>query len=374
MMEGDALQYEYERIGSNGGGQAGNVTFTVASFNQSMVTLDWVNGTSSGKEGTVNIGYDGGIPVYAGLLTALLYLPPECLAECSRGELDWITHLEFGEPLSTVANETSQTQEFTVVAGVFQTVNLTLSLVGTDYGTLTLIYDLKSGVLVYESWYPTYEGDIYVQELTTTIYPFNANHTSFDILLPIATLILPIATAIDGVRKTLRKSKRRKRGTINEKLTLRNNTKEKSFWISLAGALLILASVFLPWSQLVNSQLYLPSSLFTLLTGSTLLSVSTSAFVITSTLAHAAAILAWLGIVVGIYAKKKLAAVLLEIGSAFIAFSSTAILVNAGWALASGSTIILVGGVSLLASAFFHGRKWYVTRQKNLQAELTSSP
>jgi hypothetical protein len=33
MMEGDELQYEYERMSSKGGGQTGNITFTITNLN-----------------------------------------------------------------------------------------------------------------------------------------------------------------------------------------------------------------------------------------------------------------------------------------------------------------------------------------------------
>gem|GEM_PF-5305735 len=54
------LQYEYERMGSAGGGLTGNVTFTITSLNQTMVTLQ-VNGASGPEGGPLHIKYDGGI-------------------------------------------------------------------------------------------------------------------------------------------------------------------------------------------------------------------------------------------------------------------------------------------------------------------------
>jgi len=46
-------------------------------------------------------------------------------------------------------DKTSQTLNF-VEAGTFQSINITLTLVGWEYGILTLIYDANSGILIYE--------------------------------------------------------------------------------------------------------------------------------------------------------------------------------------------------------------------------------
>jgi hypothetical protein len=350
MMEGDVLHYEYERIGSTGGGQTGNVTFTVTSLNQTMVTLQ-VNGASGPEEGLLHIRYDGGIPVYADLLEALVYLPSECLARSSQGKLDWITHLEFGT-LATVANETSQTQSFTVAAGSFQTVNLTLSLVGWEYGTLDLIYSLDSGVLIYESWVPTPYGDIIVQELTGVTYPFAEKPTLLDVVLPAASLLLPVATAIDGTRKALHKLNGRKRRVAADSVQIRNDPYKTLLYLSFAGALLILVSASLPWSQLAGSELYLPSSLPMLVGWAQVFSLSTAAFVAVSVLAHATAIVAWLSIVTSIYAQRKRLAGAIALVSAFVAFASVLILILAGWPVSWGSLIMIAGGVLMLASAF----------------------
>ncbi|MGA2309107.1 MAG: hypothetical protein ABSG57_06115 [Candidatus Bathyarchaeia archaeon] len=362
MMEGDVLQYEYERVGSTGGGQTGNVTFTVTSLNQTMVTLQ-VNGTSGPEEGPLHIKYDGGIPVYADLLEALVYLPSECLARSLQGKLDWIMHLEFGT-LATVANETSQTQSFTVAAGSFKTINLTLSLVGWEYGTLDLIYSVDSGILVYESWVPSPYGDMIVQELTSLTYPFSAKRTLLDIALPTATLVLPAGTAIDGTRRALHKLRLRKHRASMRNEQSQNSPQKTSFYMSLTGALLILASVLLPWSQLMESQVYLPSSLPVLLGASSLFSISTFTFVMTSLLAHATAILVWLGIVLEIYAKRKPVLQLVIVASALVGFASALVLVQAGWSLSWGSLIVIAGGVLVLVSAFAGWDKRNITRLK----------
>lgn len=333
MMEGDALQYKYERVSSTGAGQTGNVTFTIVSLNQTAVTLQ-VNATSSVKVGPLHIRYNNGIPVYAERLENLVYLPPECVAESLRGKLDWAANLQ-SDTLATVANKTSRTQGFTVTAGSFQTLNLTLNLVGWEYGTLTLIYSVDSGVLVYEQWIPSPYGDIIIQELTALTYPFTTKQTLLDFVLPTATLILPAATAVGEARKALHKRKARKRGTSSEKRKPAN-LRRTSLYIGLTGALLMLTSVSLPWSQPMGSQVYLPSSLPTLIARSALLSLSTSDFLIISLLAHFAAVLAWLRVAVEIYTERKPTAQLIAVVSALTAFASTVILIQAGWSLSWG--------------------------------------
>jgi len=360
IVEGATLLYKYYRISSTGGGQTGNVRFTVASLNQTAVTLQ-VDATTSTQVGPLHIKYSGGIPIYAERLEALVYLPPECVAESLQGKLEWVASLESGT-LATVTNETSRFQDLTVTAGFFQTLNLTLSLVGWEYGTLTLIYSVDSGVLVYESWVPSPYGDIITQELTAVTYPFTAEKTALDIVLPTATLIMPIATAVGGAHKALHREGR-KRETPTENRQLQNNLQKTPFYIGLTGALLILISVSLPWSQFMGSQVYLPSSLPTLIVRSQLFSMSTFTFVVTSLLAHVTATISWVGIAMEIFTKRKPVAQLVVTASALVAFTSTIILAQAEWPLSWGSSMIIAGGVFMLASAFVGWGKKNVARQ-----------
>jgi hypothetical protein len=367
IMEGAALEYKYARIGSAGGAQTGGVTFTIVSLSQTAITLQ-VNATSTSQVSLVHINYDDGIPTYAERLEALVYLPPECVAKSLQGNLDWIANIESGT-LATVANKTSQTQNFTVAAGSFQTLNLTLSLVGWEYGTLTLIYSVDSGVLVYENWIPSPYGDIITQELTAVTYPFTAEQTVLDILLPTATLIMPIATTVGGAHKSLHRNGR-KRETPTENRQLQNNLQKTPFYIGLTGALLILVSVSLPWSQFMGLQVYLPSSLPTLIARSQLLSMSTFTFVVTSLLAHASATISWVGIAMEIFTKRKPVAQLVVTVSALVAFTSTIILAQAEWPLSWGPSIITAGGILVLTSAFAIWGKKGIVRLKRSGAPI----
>jgi hypothetical protein len=144
----------------------------------------------------------------------------------------------------------------------------------------------------------------------------------------------------------------REHRTPTENGQLHNNPQKTSFYIGSMGALLILTSVSLPWSQLMGSQVYLPSSLPTLMAGSLLFSISTFTFFMSSLLAHATAILAWLSITAEKCAKRKPAGQLIATVSALVAFASTVILVQAGWSLSWGSLLIIAGAVLMLVSTF----------------------
>lgn len=349
IMMGAELQYGYAKLGSAGGGQTGNLTFTIESLNQTALHFQ-INETSSTEVYSYQIEYRDGIPVYADRLEALIYLPAECVAESLQGKLNWIESLQ-STTLATVVNETAQTQNFTVAAGFFQTLNLTLSLVGLDYGTLTMIYSVDSGVLVYEQWIPA-DGDIVIQELTAVTYASAVNQTLFDFLIPTATLILPVGTSINEAHAALRKWRSRKQVTPPENAEPQRMLRRTSLYISVAAALLILASVSLPWSQLSNLQVYLPSSLPLLVARSTLFYLSTSTFITASLLANSAAVAAWLSVAVEVYIRRELPTQLIATSSALLAFASAVILVQAGWSLSWGSLIIIVGGALMFASLF----------------------
>jgi hypothetical protein len=69
-------------------------------------------------------------------------------------------------------------------------------------------------------------------------------------------------------------------------------------------------------------------------------------------LVHSTVILAWLNTAISIYAKRKRRAWPIALISAFTAFVSTVILVQAGWPVSWGSLIMIAGGVLMLARAF----------------------
>ncbi len=354
IMEGAELQYGYSKLGSAGGGQTGNLTFTITSLNQTVVYFQ-INETSSTEVYSYQIEYRGGIPVYTDLLTALIYLPPECVAESLQDKLNWIESLQ-STTLATVVNETAQTQNLTVTAGFFQTLNLTLSLVGFEYGTLTMIYSVDSGVLVYEQWIPA-DGDIVIQELTAVTYSSAVKQTLLDFLIPTATLILPVGTAINEARRAMHKRRSRKKVAPPENAEPQRMSRHTSLYISVAAALMVLVSVSLPWSQLSNLHVYLPSSLPLLLAKSTFFSLSTSTFNTASLLAHSAAVAAWLGVAMEVYIQRKLAAQIISMSSALLAFASAAILVQAGWSLFWGSLAAITGGAIMVASVVVRRRK-----------------
>jgi hypothetical protein len=65
-----------------------------------------------------------------------------------RGNLNWTTQLATGKA-EVVIGLASQSLNLTVEAGSFESLNITLTvLAGLDSGTLTLVYDVSSGIMM----------------------------------------------------------------------------------------------------------------------------------------------------------------------------------------------------------------------------------
>lgn len=294
---------------------------------------------------TITISYKDGIPMYADYLTALFYLPPECIAESQRGNLQWATQMSTSTH-SNVTDGTSQKLNFTVPAGNFQSINITLTLTGMDYGTLTFIYDLASGILLFEEWVPSY-GDIFTLSLTSETVASEAGSILLDLVLPTAVLAVPVAMGIDKASKKLRG-----RGHTHDVQPDGGGPKEgfrRVFYSTLAAALIGLASVLLPWGQLLGIQMYLPLSLPLVFTDST--AMWTPIMLTVSLVAHAAAVLAWTSLAVEVYTKRRMAPRLVAVASGVMAFSAASLFIGAGWTLSLGSLTIVVAGIFAIAGA-----------------------
>ena len=331
---GTTLIYRWARIGQGAGGtQTGDAIFEILVANQTtMVTR--VTGT---EIMTLTIKYQDGIPIYAERLEALIYLPPECVTQSLQGNIEWTTKIETKTP-AKVINGTAQPQEFAVEAGTFQSLNITLNLVGWMYGNLTLIYDVNSGMLLYEQWIPE-NGDIIIQSLSAFTYAAKPQNFAFSILLTAATFTTPTAITINEVNKALKK-----RGLKNKQPSKTTAGKgffrKKPFYLILTGAALNLASTLLPWSQLGKTQMYLPLSLPTALAASTTLIPLTI-----SLTAHAAVIVGWMGIAISLYTNRKLAPQLAILVSSVLAFASVAIFLQSGWTPFWAVPIMTISGI-----------------------------
>ena len=347
LGEGVTLFYLGARVGTSGQGSytTWKSSITITSISQtSLVFLSNSTYEYSSTNTTVTIDYRDGIPTYADYLTALIYLPPECISQSQHGSLDWATRMNTNTN-TNVTDKTSQIVNFTVPAGDFQTINITLALTGMDFGTLTFLYDLASGILIFEQWVPSY-GDIILLSLTSETVTLEAGSVLLDLILPITVLTIPTAMGLDKASKKLRR-----RSHNYEDHHERGGTKDlhRVFFIILAGALLNSASLFLPWGQFLGIQMYLPLSLPLVFTVST--AMWTPTMLTASLAAHAAAALAWSGIALQVYTKRKLAPRLVAFSSGVLAFATASLFIWAGWTFSWGSLAIIAAGVFAITGA-----------------------
>ena len=347
LGEGVTLFYLGARVGTSGQGSytTWKSSITITSISQtSLVFLSNSTYEYSSTNTTVTIDYRDGIPTYADYLTALIYLPPECISQSQHGSLDWATRMNTNTN-TNVTDKTSQIVNFTVPAGDFQTINITLALTGMDFGTLTFLYDLASGILIFEQWVPSY-GDIITLSLTSETVTLEAGSVLLDLILPITVLTIPTAMGLDKASKKLRR-----RSHNYEDHHERGGTKDlhRVFFIILAGALLNSASLFLPWGQFLGIQMYLPLSLPLVFTVST--AMWTPTMLTASLAAHAAAALAWSGIALQVYTKMRLAPRLVAVSSGVLAFATALLFIWAGWTFSWGSLAIIAAGVFAITGA-----------------------
>ena len=372
LTEGVTLFYNGTSKSTSGQGNSETWATSTKILILNQTTLVFQSNSSSAPPSSgVTILYQDGIPSYADYLTALIYLPPECIARSLQGNLNWTKQIGT-RTLASVAEGTSQTLNFTVQAGTFQSINITLALTGVEFGTLTFIYDVASGVLIYEQWVPSY-GDIIVLSLMAATNSPEIQQTIFSLILPAATLVIPAATATHQTRRWL-KRRSRMHEKQPEKANLKSGFPRKPFYAILVGASLNLASVFLPWTQFVGLQIYLPLSLPSALTGSSgpFASVSSSAAI--SLIAHAAAILAWVSIAIHLYTTKKLAPQLVAIASGILAFASAAIFIQTGWASSWGLLTTVIGAILTIAATAVANIKIEITIEEQEEPEDTSTP
>lgn len=154
------LSYKYWRIStSDQKYQKGEVTYHVLMFTQQEILVEISDYLDC------SIRYKDGLPVYAERLEAMFYLPNEAVKQSLDGNFDWA--LDIDSPRMGISNATGQVLNFTVESGTFKCLNVTLSVTGMDSGNLSFLFDLNSGVMVYEQFIPSY-GDVIIQELSSS--------------------------------------------------------------------------------------------------------------------------------------------------------------------------------------------------------------
>jgi hypothetical protein len=346
-----ALEYKYVRMSTQSQAQqTGDLLLRVLTFDQDTLTFQISPSSQNDPSTSFNylISYRNGIPVYVDRLETLIYLPYECLNQSLTGNLDWTSHIETST-WANVTNATSGTLDFTLEAGTFHSINITLSLAGDYFGALSLVYDLESGILIYEQWVPSY-GDIIIQFLANTASIEASQLTIQSFVLPTVAIGIPVALILLQTRRRIQM----RRGKIQEAsvgtFALKSGFSKIPFSLAMVGALLTLVAVFLPWSQALGSTVYLPLSLPSALTQSVWSAPATFTFTMISVAVHIAAIIAWLSIALYLHANKKLLPQIVAVASSVLGFASAAIFIQTASALAWGLIVLVIGSVLTVAS------------------------
>jgi len=351
--EGTTLSYQYARIGTSYpySSTRGNSTVRVLALNQTTLLMQ-TSTTESNTPVDMRIEYYNGIPVYTDYVEALYYLPSECMGQSLRGNLNWTTRMATGKA-EVVTGWASESLNLTVEAGSFESLNITLTvLAGLDSGALMLVYDVSSGIMIYEQWIPIsgsqIYGDIIVFSLTAVSSPTERSQIVVNLVLAIAVFATPALMLLHGVNKGLLERHRRKRPEQTN-IGTKDQFSGKAFYMIIAGGLLSLASTVLPWSQLAGWQVYLPLSLPSALAASPALFTSTSNLLATSLVVHASALMAWISIAICVYTGNKVVPPVVTTASTALGFISAITFVQTGWTASFGLVVILVAGFLALA-------------------------
>jgi len=368
------LLYRCARLGSSqSSGYEWNATLKITSWNQTLLAFESNITTGELASPVMNIEYSNGFPIYADDLTALVFLPFECITQSLQGHLNWTTQMAVGT--STVVNDwTWLTSNYTVEAGSFQSLNITLTLLYKgNPGALTLIYDVNSGIMIYEQWISIsgsqIYGDIFLFSLIEVTSPTETPQTIVSLILSLAVFATPSMMFLHQVRKKLRGRHKLKRKELSN-ITVQRSLLGKPLCMIVAGGLLNLASILLPWSQLAGSQVYLPLSLSSRLAGSAAFFASTSTFLAINLMVYASAIFAWISIAVYLYASNRLAYRAIATVSGALAVVSTIAFVQTGWKISWGAPVLLVGGAFSLIGTVIAIKR---SRAENIHAKIAPS-
>lgn len=371
--EGVTLFYRGARMSTSGQGSidSWDTLTKILNFNETTLVFqsDSASPTST-MNSTVTVMYQDGAPIYVDYLTALIYLPPDCIIQSLQGNLEWTKQIAT-RTLTNVTVETAQALNFTVPAGTFQSVNITMALTEPEYGAIAFIYDVASGILIYEQWVPNY-GDIIVLSLKAATYGRAMQQTIFSLILPAITLIIPAAIVILQTQRLLKRRSHAREKRL-ERASLKSGFPKRPFCVILLGASLNLASVFLPWSQFSRQQIFLPLSLPSAFAEPIGPFMSEPSFATVSLIAHATAILAWISIAMHLYTTKGIVAQLLTIASSILAIASSVIFIQTGWTSSWGLPATVIGAILAIAATAAANMKIEITSEEQEESEDTSN-
>ena len=362
LGQGTMLFYNGMRVGTSGqpGYETWNISISIAEFNQTTLVFQ-SNSTAatSTLNSSVTIEYQNGFPTYVDYLTALIYLPAECLSKSLQGDLSWMTRMQT-RPSGSITAEKGQTTNVTTEAGSFRCINITLTLAGMDSGSLTLIYDVDSGILTYEQWTPNY-GDIVILTLTGIAASTETHQLLPAIALAALTLAIPFTLGTRALVATIKKNKGHEK-----KQRQTSKTTSLSLSLIITGGMLTVVSIYLPWTQSADMLAYLPLTLPSAFNEPARFYTSIS-FTAISLMVHTSAVLAWVGVATYVYVRRKLALQLFTMISVTLAFISIVSFIQTGSTTSWGQPIIVAAGILALVGVALNA---YVSRPKPATSAL----
>jgi len=350
MHRGLTLSYKAFRGSTvSGAYQTSEITDIIMKFNESTIIYQRYYATpiEAGKM-NITIKYSQGVPVFVSYLPALIYLPPKCIEKALNHDLEWIRNITTSQKWVKIASGTAQTLNFTVEAGTFQCLNVTLKVAGWETGTLTLIYDLSSGVLIYEAWITEY-GEYIIQELISFIIRIEKPPIILNIGMFAATIFTPTATLVRQLRRKMQKGREAEKIQTDQS-NLKSVFPPKAFYISLAGALLSLISTLLPWGRFSVWQIFLPLGLASIFIEAPPILKARLLLQIISLTAHATAIIAWISIAMHLYTYREYAPQLVGIAAGILALASAALFVQTGLTPSWGLPTNVIAGILMITS------------------------
>ena len=336
LTEGTRLVYRGAIMGvPQGGVNTWEETVNIYTYNGTALVFER---EVQDKTYQFKVTYEDGIPIFVDYPGNLIYLPAESLALSLNQELGWVKKMKTSQG-HVIENVTAQKMNFTVELGTFQCINITLSIVGMDYGRFSYLFDVESGILIYDQWVPLPYGDVYAYGLVDAQF-YVGVLSAQNLILPALSLAIPIVMLTHQIFLICKNRKNR----ISEESLRKKLNSNKSFLILVFGALFFLSSVFMPWSQISKSGVYLLFS-FPATLGSYIFLPSTSNYEIISLAAFTSAILAWLGISLGLYMQKRIIPTLATILSVISASVSIFLFIQTRWTASFGLQILVVGMV-----------------------------
>lgn len=335
IQEGTTISYNYIRtFAGNDTIQMGDALYHIQKFNETSLQFKVT------AQSTVNcsITYQNGYPIYTNYIEALIYLPPQAIQASQQGNINWINQID--APLMIgLQNKTVENLNLKTGTGTYNTVNITMYFTA---GSLNMIYDVNSGGLIYQE-FRYVQGNSISQTMNSV--EFNSellNNTAYySLFLPIFTLIPMLAVIVLFLKNRNKTDKHAGKEP-------REGVPKNSLIIVVLTAFLSFVAVFIPWSQIQGSLIYLPYSLPTFFTYSLLSPAPAFTFTLTSVMAHLAAITVWVAVGFYLLSDKKMISQLTSVISVVFSFVSVGLFLQTGLSIYAGLPLVAVAAILLI--------------------------